>query len=305
MCHVDPPRRARDTRRLVRSCGLFLVILAPVVSTGQPSQLVHAANDRLTVDAQDASVKALLEVIAQQSGLILEAHESLTGQITVRFWRLPIAEGLARILGHRSYVLVYANESSAGAGGTTRVPVRLRFFNRRVTGEPLTYPAAGPESGRAALFATLETGRDPWDKQDAIDRLVETGDPAVARRMGRAALADPDVDVRSAAVEALAVLGGAAAVEMLGIALHDPELAIREEAVGALEELGGEAAVRGLTVALRDEDTDLRLRAIDAVGVIGGPAAIQLLEYVLASDPDTSVRDAAEDWLTDLKAEPR
>ena len=299
----DPRRRACDTGRLVRSLGLFLFITLPVAATAQPLQ-VHVADGRLTVAAHDASVKALVEAIAQETGLTLEEHESLNGQITVRFRRLPIEEGLAQILGDRSYMVVYAVESAPDGGGTTRVPARLRFFDRPVADAPLVDRGAVSEVEHAAFFETLETYSDPWDKQDTIDALVETGDPAVTRRLGRAALADPDVDVRSAAVEALAILGGPGAVEMLEIALHDREIVIREEAVDALEQIGGEAAVRGLTVALQDADTDLRLLAIDAVGALGGPAAILLLEYA-ATDPDASVRDSAEDWLSELSAEPR
>ncbi len=252
----------------------------------------HVADGRLTVAVRDASLRALVEAIAQETGLALEEHESLNGQITVRFRCLPIAEGLARILGDRGYMLLYAVESSPDGGGTTRMPVRLRFFDRPVVDEPpAARDAASEEAERAALLETLETYSGPWDKLDAIDALVEAGDPAVARRLGLAALADPDVDVRSAAVEALE------------IALHDREIVIREDAVGALEEIGGEAAVRGLTVALQDADTDLRLLAIDAVGALGGPAAILLLEYA-AGDPEASVRETAEDWLTELRAEP-
>ena len=297
----DPHRRASDPGRLVRSLGLFLVIACPVGATAQPQ--IHAADGRLTVAVRDVSVRALVEAIAQETGLILEEHQSLDGKITVRFQGLPIAEGLARILGDRSYMLVYGVGASPERGDTARVPVRLRFLARPIAGGPPAAPGAVSTTERAALFETLETYSDPWDKQDTIDALVETGDAAVAQRLGRAALADPDVDVRLAAVEALEVLGGPTAVEMLELALHDREIAIREEAVGALEEIGGDAAVRGLTVALQDADTDLRLLAVDAVGALGGPTAIHLLEYA-ASDPDGSVRDAAEDWLRELRDEP-
>ena len=293
------------TTALVRSLGLFLFIALPAAATGQPLQQslqVHVADGRLTVTAQDASVKALVEAIAQETGLTLEAHESLDGQITVRFQGLPIAEGLARILGDRSYMLAFAVESFPDGGGTARVPVRLRFVDRPATDEPPAALGAVAMAERATLFETLETYSDPWDKQDTLDALVETGDPAVAQRLGRAALADPDVDVRSAAVEALAMLGGPAAIEMLEVALHDREIVIREEAVGALEEIGGDAAVRGLTVALHDADTDLRLLAIDAIGALGGPPAVRLLEHA-ASDPDASVRDSAEGSLTESRAD--
>ena len=281
--------------------GLCLVLTIPVAAAGQSLE-VEVADGRLTVAAEDVPVKSVVEAVAHEAGLTLEDSESLDGQVTVRFRGLPISEGLARILGDRSYMLVYGVTSSQAPGGGAPVPVRLRFFEPSVVEQPVTGPGAVLDGGRAALFETLEFHADPWDKQDTIEALAEAGDPAIAQRLGQAGLTDPDVDVRSAAVEALATLGGDSAVEMLEMALRDAESVIRYQAVVALEEIGGDAAVRGLRVALQDADADLRLIAVDVLGEAGGPAAFQLLEHA-ATDPDQDVRDSAEDWLAELRAE--
>ena len=305
-------RVARDSVRTVRTgnqqgcrnwrvgviAGLCLGFLTPVAAAAQLPE-VEIADGRLTVTAHDAAVKSLIEEVAVEAGLTLEGAELLDGNVTVQFQGLAISDGLARILGDRSYMLVYAVPSHRGG---TPVPVRLRFFGASTAHARPTVEGALLGGEHAALFETLEYHGDPWDKQDTIEALAEAGDPAVARRLGKAALADADVEVRSAAVEALATLGGDGAVEMLEIALHDTESAVRRQAIGALEEIGGDTAVRGLTVALQDVDADLRLIAIDALGGIGGPRALQLLEHA-ATDPNPTVRDSAAEWLAELRAE--
>lgn len=278
--------------------GLSLALLIPVTAAAQPLD-VEMADGRLSVSAEDASVRSLIEAVAVEAGLTLEDAELLEGQVTVQFRGLVISDGLARILGERSYMLVY---SVSGHEGGRPVPVRLRLFGTStvpVSARPVEGSALlGGEHG--ALFEMLESHSDPWDKQDAMEALALAGDTAAARRLGGAALADPDVDVRSVAVDALANLGGSGAVEMLQIALRDTERAIRQQAVRALEEIGGDAAVQALKVALGDADADLRLEAVDAIGGLGGPGAFQALEHA-ATDPDSVVRGGAEDWLTELK----
>ena len=44
---------------------------------------------------------------------------------------------------------------------------------------------------------------------------------------------------------------------------------------------------------------------LDALGEIGGPTATQLLDYASVADADESVREAAADWLEELRDEVR
>ena len=74
---------------------------------------------------------------------------------------------------------------------------------------------------------------------------------------------------------------------------------LREAAIQGFADIGGDDAVRALGIALHDEDPTLREGAVDALGVIGGEAAVGLLRQVLA-DNDPAFRSAAADILEEL-----
>jgi hypothetical protein len=297
MRFLNPSRRALAVTCLL-VWPVWLAQGACVAVSAQPLHLVHIAEGRVTVDAQEASLLALVEEIARQTGLELEGEESLTGTVTVRLRRQPLELALPLILGDRRYVLM--SPSDRGGAAEPR-PGRLRLFASPPTpGGTASADAAGGHSAPTSPLASLETGAEPLDRMDAIDALVESDDPIVVRRLGLAALHDPDKSVRAAAVEALGVLGGRPAVEMLELALRDRAIDIREDAVGALRRIGGNRAARGLTAAIQDRSAEVRLLAVDALGAIGGTTAIQLLEYVRAVDRDADLRAAADEWITDL-----
>ena len=291
------------TRQAFAGTGLLawgaLLAQGTLVPLGaQPLRFVHVAEGRVTVDAQEAPLRALVEQIAGETGLELAGEEWLTGTVTVRFRRQPLGQALALILGDRSYAL--ASSSHVGGAAVPR-PARLRLFGPPPSpGGTVEEEAAGGHSEREVLLEQLETGAEALDRMDAIDALVESDDPVMARRIGLTALRDPDERVRTAAVEALARLGGKPAVEMLEVALRDRAVDIREDAVEALRQIGGDRAARGLTAAVQDRSADVRLLAVDALGAIGGTTAIQLLEYVRAVDRDADLRAAADEWLADL-----
>ena len=296
----------RQTRHtLTRLCCLHWALWAApgaaVALGAQPLQLVYVSEGRVTLDAHDASLRALLEEIAREAGLELEGEEWLTGTITVRFRRRPLAQALPLILGDRGYALVSATPTSPEGTSPPR-PSHLRLFRPTAPpGDPVEGHARDRVTGEDTLLEQLETGPDALDRLDAIDALAQSDDPATVRRMGLAALRDPDESVRAAAIEALALLGGDSAVEMLELALRDRAIEIREDAVTALQRIGGDRAARGLTAAVHDRSAEVRWLAVDALGDIGGPAATQLLEYVRAVDPDAELRTAADEWLTRLR----
>ena len=89
------------------------------------------------------------------------------------------------------------------------------------------------------------------------------------------------------------------AVEYLQQGLLDPDEDVREAAIESLAELGGADSIRALSLVLNDPDAGIRIDAIDALGEIGGQEAVQLLETAMA-DENHTVREAAAEWLTDL-----
>ena len=77
-------------------------------------------------------------------------------------------------------------------------------------------------------------------------------------------------DVRKAAVEALGLVGGSQAVELLVAALRDPEESVRKAASNALGKVGDASAVKRLEPLVADENQDVRAAALEAVIRIGG-----------------------------------
>ena len=305
---------------------LGVVVLAVFVSgaaQAQPTesersqnvQLVRVANGLLTLDVHEALLSDLIEEIARQSGLVLEGQTSLIERITAQFQQMRLDEALRVVLDGQSYALEYSLVAGDG-GGLGRIPTRLRIFRREGGSRASSGPANHEDQANlgnvsidlprlAAVLEGPDDGDGQFDKWDAIEALGESGQAEGALPLLRFALADQDEDVRQAAVEALATLGGAGAAEALEIALRDQESWIREEAIEALEAIGGDRAAQSLVVALQDEDADLREQAVEALGELGGPTALQLLEYAWAADSDDAVRTAAAEWLEVLRDKSR
>ncbi len=298
-----PTRRARLCASRALVCSL-LVLLVSFAAAAQPLQLVHLAEGRLTVAAHDAALRALVEEISRESGLLLEGEDALQGEVTVRFRRQTVEDGLALILSGWRYT--FTSEPRVAPDGSPALPLtRLRVLGPR---------AAFAAPGGAAPWAPDQvpdplsdrgvdrTSRQTLDTLEVIAALLASADLTDVRRAGLAALRDPDREVRATAVRALAARGGDDAVGLLELALRDPELGIRRDAIEALREIGGDRAARGLTAALHDRAGHLRLQAVDALGAIGGPTAVQLLDYVQAVDRDATVRAAAVEHLAVLRA---
>jgi len=112
-------------------------------------------------------------------------------------------------------------------------------------------------------------------------------------------LDDPEWTVRHAAVEALGLVGDAAAAPLLAIAVRQADgipdqtgaAMVRAATVEAFGQIGP-AGLPTLREALRDRHTKLRETAIAALGALGGPEAVSALGAMLDNDRST-VRQAA------------
>ncbi|HIE94364.1 MAG TPA: hypothetical protein EYQ83_16440 [Acidobacteria bacterium] len=291
-------RSARGASRCATGVWLLLWLTStsPGPAAAQPLQLVHLAEGRLTVAAHDASLRGLIEEISRESGVRLERADALRGDVTVRFRRRTLEDGLALILSGWRYALT--SESGQGLGGSTEPSLfRLRVIGPRTVS--FRAPAAtAPPADQAAHQPIRESADGPGP----FEALLASDDLTVVRRAGLAALRDPDRWVRARAVNALAARGGDDAVTLLEVALRDAEIGLRLDAIEALRRIGGDRAARGLTGVLHDRSRLHRLRAVDALGAIGGSTAMQLLDYVQAVDHDETVRAAAADQLAVLRA---
>jgi HEAT repeat protein len=106
---------------------------------------------------------------------------------------------------------------------------------------------------------------------------------ATVARLLHSAAADED---REAAVAAM----GDAALPQLSKALADPDEDVRLAAVGALGKMQGPGAADGLLAALADSSADVRLKAVEGLGGLGDRRAVQPLLQQFAKDPNPQVR---------------
>lgn len=114
------------------------------------------------------------------------------------------------------------------------------------------------------------------------------------------ATTDPDLEVRTTALQALRVLAGREATPTLMASLNrDPEPAVRWQAAAELEALKAPEALAALQVALQDRDALVRAAAIEALRALGDRRALPLVADRL-KDREPVVRRSAADTLGHL-----
>jgi hypothetical protein len=274
------------------------------------------AEGLLTVVADDASLKELLEEIARQSGFTLAGQGEISERITIQFEAVRLDVGLQRMLDGYRYGLQFL-AGRGGAGQRPDVPKHLAIFG--VVENPLAdvrgrQPVSDDVRREFDRLRTALVSADVRLREAAVEELIESPYPTMALLLLGVPLADPDENVRLAAVDALPFLGvgdiAVDAVELLQISLRDQSISVREAGIMALEEIGLDTtatsyAVEALAIALSDVDPDLREQAIEALWEIGGPRAIELLEYASVADSDPDIRELATDSVKQLRGDLR
>jgi HEAT repeat protein len=134
-----------------------------------------------------------------------------------------------------------------------------------------------------------------------IARIVGVDDDMAAR--GRAALTDPNPDIRIAMAFVMSQLGakdGAAMLPELLALLKDPEAAVRGAAVVALRSFAADAAAKqklreALRPLLKDRDAEVRWGALDTFHELDPAQDAALVAEIAAllKDEEQSVRAAA------------
>ena len=235
---------------------------------GEPC-LVRFFNGDLSVRVKAFSLRELLEEIAIQGGFRLVVYTTLDDRVTLEFQKLPLDQGLRRILRDRSYLLEYSWLSSnkpfaAGAQARTLWILPQGEQEDSVPRAIIEQPIAGISSEHWAMeFARLQAILTNGQSSDREEAVLELGDS-----------------------------GRADAVPILSLALGDENEEVRAAAVSALLEIGGDEAAYAISIALIDTDPSVRTDAVDALGEIGGKLAMDVLEQAM-EDGDEYVREAA------------
>jgi len=151
----------------------------------------------------------------------------------------------------------------------------------------------------SAWLAQLRGTGSPTDRVAAVEALAAERDPRVAPAL-EAALADPDLEVRTLVATVLGDRGEVHAVKALAAAVTaemraDATSAFVAAAATALGRLKGAVGVPALIVVLRGPTGNGRQAALDALAAIGAPA-VPALQRLLAN-PDVDARLAGVDGL--------
>ena len=134
---------------------------------------------------------------------------------------------------------------------------------------------------------------DGFVRSTAAKLIGDLQDPAFGTLLVKRLLYDPDHVVRQRAAEALARLGGEAAVAGLAAGLEDPNKGARLACVRGLKELDPGYAVQSLLRLLREDPMwEIRMQAATVLGLSGDPDAVPGLRVAL-EDPNEFVRSAA------------
>ena len=187
-------------RPAVLLVGLLLGLLPGVAAGAEPvpplvvSWEVSLDGNALTVHANHAPLRLVLVELARQGGFRLHLGQGLEeAVVSTRFERLPLDEGLDRLLVGWPHAVLHAS-GTAGAGVR-----QVRRMTDLVVLAPAGAASREPPTGGASLAAALASP-DPQLRIQALEQWA-------AQREGSGvdpltyALVDPDENVRARAQE--------------------------------------------------------------------------------------------------------
>jgi hypothetical protein len=246
--------------------------IAAQAGTASDPLAVRYEDGRLSVRAEHVPLARALREVARQTGVAISGVSSLSQDVSVTFTGLPLLDGVRRLLGTGSYVLVL-EPSSHGAIG--RIEVQL-------AGQGAAPPVDRPRG---------EDGAEA--RRRATERLAALGDEDALPHV-LAALGDPSPDVRQAAVASLPQYGERALEPVHALLRRERDDGVRMVALQVLAQVSGgtRETVTLLSELLADRDARIRAAVVPALARAGGSRAIEALEMA-ADDVDPEVRIAA------------
>jgi HEAT repeats len=269
---------------------------------------VTVADGRLSVRVGAAPLDAVLEAIAVQIDVAITVRGDLGTVQPQEFADLPLDAGIRRLAGERGLLMLFAPADQRGMPGQLR-EIRVYGDLRSDDGaraRPLNRPL-GPLARELTRSASERTPASPGyeelakqtkgERLMAIRGLARLRDAAAIEALGALATHDPEGTVRRIAATALGNIGGEAVVGALEAALADAEVEVRIQAMRGLHAIDPEAAAEPLgELALGDADPGLRCQAVHLLATLRSEEARATVELA-ASDPDDTVREAAEEAL--------
>jgi hypothetical protein len=164
--------------------------------------------------------------------------------------------------------------------GAREGQILKRFHDKDIVKRWEAFRAAGSLTGDRVVTALLETlaGTDQWsDREEIVRSLGRIGDRRAIPQV-RAAVGDPEINVRWAAAQALGLLGAReAAGDLIRLMREDEHELVRGSAARALGRIHHAPAVPALIEALSDKDRFVQSGATEALAEIDTPQAAAAL----------------------------
>lgn len=244
----------------------------------------------LSLDGKNACLGAVLEELARQAHAQIDLPAWLAERpVAASFRKLPIEQGLSRILAGTNYALQTKARGDPPAGEAAAAPERLEVWVVSEKTGPTTVGPVQP-GGREGPFA--ERAGELWEEDEEID----------LRALAERARTAPEPEVRGYAIQ-LFVQGDdkATAVEMVLAGLRDPAPEVRSAALSVVGELGPAAASAVgpiAEIALYDEIPELRMLALHKLVAGDYPREIAAGAVTEAlHDPNQKVSDLARNLI--------
>ena len=256
--HRVAGHRVDDSARWSRSVRLAAVTrILPLLKGGERARLL-----------QIAELDGVLAETLRRSHSMFRAERISAIHFLQRFGSEVCVARLRQLMAHDSSSRVQLEAAFALAANNALPPPResLRILNalsRQPTRLDVALLRATAPLYPAQMVLLLEDDLPSEWRAQIIDALGWSGDMGTIDLLERAA-ADPDPEIRRAALRASAKLGHPAAERWILPALNDPITSVRLQAIAASVSLGLRSALPDLTTMRSDEELWIRLRVEQA-----------------------------------------
>ena len=306
MRHRLPASQERLSLQATWIAAAFAAVLAneavPSPAYGEAPISAHieaeVRDGLLKVDARNAPLADVLRTIGEKAGFTVVIIGDLSSPGDWSLVDVSLEEGIERLVGKASTVMIYAPSDSA-VSRLAKVIVYAKDDTLAAADAGESHPpdrAIKPPSVEESLLKDLAQPRFAARVQ-AFKKVARLESQAAMDILGRVVSEENDPAVRRQAAGTLGRIGGDQAAAVLETILADEDQSVRLRAVLALGQASGERATWALeTILMSDLDPEMRRMAVRALGKRGGDLSRLLLESAVW-DPDDTVRTAARQAL--------
>ncbi len=248
---MHPSCVRREATQACHRALCFAGVLAVGLSYAQATQAeerspasiaVHVERGLLSVDAREAPLGDVLEAIAEQADIRLDTKGDLNIPVTWSFVGVPVNQGIQRLLGNISSVLIYAPSDDGEMGRLVAIHTLRRNSDRaddsmrvaRTIPTPPTHQTPNAEGSRPRPTVRLDDDRE--NRLRAVRRLIRKPNAASAKDLAVLVSQDDDPIIRRIAAIGLGKLRVPEAKAALMEALSDEDSLVRRRAIQGLGE---------------------------------------------------------------------